>query len=220
MKLELHCAPKTDALDETLADTIGQYLDQAIHLRGEAWLVVSGGRTPLGLFHRLARQPRDWARVNITLADERCVAPDDPLSNTRLVREHLLQGPAAQARFIPLADDAGFDARLPSVFDAVILGMGEDGHTASIFPDSPERDIALASDCAQACLRVSGGNPVPLRLTLSAARLLASRALFFQLTGARKWTLLANALSQPDPALPISHFLHAEHPEKALYWAP
>ena len=220
MKLELHCAATADALDDMLANTIGLHLDRALRLRGEAWLVVSGGRTPLGLFHRLAHQPRDWAHVNITLADERCVAPDDPLSNTRLVHEHLLQGPAAQARFVAISDNAGFGALLPSEFDAVILGMGEDGHTASIFPGSPERDIALASDCAQACLRVSGGNPVPLRLTLSAARLLASRALFFQLTGARKWTLLANALSQPDPALPISHFLHAEHPEKALYWAP
>lgn len=220
MKLELHCAASTDALDEMLADTIGQHLDQALHLRGEAWLVVSGGRTPLGLFHRLARQPRDWARVNITLADERCVASDDPLSNARLVHEHLLQGTAAQARFVPPVNDTGFAHQLPPLFDVVILGMGEDGHTASIFPNSPERDMALAPDCAQVCLQVSGGNPVPLRLTLSAARLLKSRALFFQLTGVRKWALLANALSQPDPALPVSHFLHAEHPEKALYWAP
>lgn len=220
MKLELHCAPDAGALDLMLAEQVGQQLDHALLARGEAWLVVSGGRTPLGLFHHLAAQTRNWQRVYITLADERCVPADDPLSNTRLVREHLLQGPAAQAQFLPLATDPAFIKQLPAQFDVVILGMGEDAHTASIFPASPERDIALTADGLHACLRVSGGNPVPERLTLSAPRLLASHKLIFQLTGTRKWQVLASALAQPDPALPISHFLHAAHPGKSLFWAP
>ncbi|XEH48704.1 6-phosphogluconolactonase [Edwardsiella tarda] len=80
------------ALNEQLADDIAARLRQGIAARGQASLVVSGGRTPLGLFARLSQQALDWSRVTITLADERWVAPQDEASNERLVREHLLQG--------------------------------------------------------------------------------------------------------------------------------
>ncbi|PAS97511.1 MAG: 6-phosphogluconolactonase [Candidatus Dactylopiibacterium carminicum] len=215
MDIRLHSASDTTSLDLALADHVGRHLDAALVARGEAWLVVSGGRTPQGLFAHLARQPRNWSRVSVTLADERCIPADDALSNTSLIREHLQQKTAAALRFVPLTENTHF----PAQFDFVLLGMGDDGHTASIFPDSPQRDAALAID-APDWLQVDGGNPVPQRITLSARRLLASRSLALHVTGERKWQLLAQVLARPQPALPVSQLLHAPHPDKALFWAP
>ena len=109
-------------------------LSTAITDRGRAQLAVSGGTTPKLFFRELAHQRIDWPRVTMTLVDERCVPVTDERSNARLVREHLLRLKAAAAKFVPLYRDHG-NAEALGPFDAVVLGMGTDGHTASFFPE-------------------------------------------------------------------------------------
>lgn len=167
----------------------------------------------------------DWSKVIITLADERCVEEDSPHSNARSVRNHLLQASAGAATFLPLylpgenldAANARL-AALPELFDAVVLGMGDDGHTASIFPDSPQRDAALLGATSGPLLFAEGKAPVTARLTLTAPRLLATRCLILHITGETKWSVLGHALLTTTPALPISHFLHAESVKKHVFW--
>ena len=137
--------PDGAALAPAFAQWTAERLAAGIAARGAALLIVSGGRTPLRYFRALSDQPIDWSRVAVTLADERRVADDSPRSNAKLVREALLQGRAAAAPFVPLADVrldedqelAAANARivnLPMPADVVALGMGDDGHTASWFP--------------------------------------------------------------------------------------
>lgn len=224
MNLNLHCFPTPDLLDQALAACIAGRLREGLAARRSATLVVSGGRTPAGFFRALSHQALDWSLVTVTLADERCVAEDSPHSNAASVRSHLLQGAAGAARFVPLflPDESVVAATarlaaLPAEFDAVVLGMGEDGHTASIFPHNPQREAALSA-ASTPLLAVQGGAPVAARLTLSAARLLATRSLFLHITGEAKWRVFGQAAATPDPALPISHFLHARDVEKHVFW--
>ena len=224
MNLKLHTFPHANALDQALSACVAASLRAGINTHKRATLVVSGGRTPAGFFRALSTMNVDWAKLTIILADERCVGEDSPHSNARSVRTHLLQGNAAAAKFLPLylpkeSIDAA-NARLAQLpqFDAVVLGMGDDGHTASIFPDSPQRDAALLDSTGQPLLFVEGKAPVTARLTLTAPRLLNTRSLILHITGDTKWPVLGHALLAPTPALPISHFLHAEGVKKHVFW--
>lgn len=223
MELTLNTFADAGELDRALAATVATALAQGIAERGSACLAVSGGRTPGGFFRALAACELDWTRVTVTLADERCVPETDESNNARNVRAQLLQAHAAPARFIPLyrenetpSELASRVAQLPLSFDAVVLGMGDDGHTASIFPDSPQRDEALAAS-APDVLHVEGKAPVRQRITLSARRLLASRLLCLHITGTGKWQVLGEALAGSAASHPIHHFLNAS-PNAHVFW--
>lgn len=225
MNIKLHTFPHSNALDEALANSVAASLRAGIASHQMACLVVSGGRTPAGFFRSLAALNIDWSLVSVLLADERCVAEDNPNSNARAVRTHFFQGKAAAAQFIPLfvpeESEEDLNARLatlPALFDAVVLGMGEDGHTASIFPDSPQRDNALFDTTGRSALFAEGVAPVSARITLTAPRLLATRSLFVHITGEAKWSVLGKALTATTPALPISQFLHVEGLNKHVFW--
>ncbi|RZL01867.1 MAG: 6-phosphogluconolactonase [Rubrivivax sp.] len=219
----LHEAPDAATLAEDLARFVAQRLQEGLSQRGQALLVVSGGTTPVPFFEALSQSGLDWARVSITLADERWVPPDHADSNERLVRAHLLKGPAAAARFAPLkSDHASATQGLPSVAaamealpwpaDVVVLGMGSDAHTASLFPGSPELAVALDDTWPARCLAVSApaAPNVPVdRVSLSRRALLDSRHLVVHVTGAAKRLVLDEAM-QPGPveAMPIRLALH------------
>ena len=156
-----HTADGAETLARDLADITAARLRAAVSARGAASLVVSGGRTPAPMFRALRACELPWERVTVTLADERWVPADAADSNERMVRAELLQGAAAAARFVglvnaaptPEAGRAATDAALraiPRPFDVVMLGMGNDGHTASLFPDAPALAAALAPALAAA----------------------------------------------------------------------
>lgn len=220
------------SLDRQLSWEIAARLRHALAKREHASLAVSGGRTPIGLFEALSQEPLEWSRVIITLVDERWVPTSDDASNERLVRTHLLRNLAVQAHFIGLktADesaDAGEKAcrerlvELPKRFDAVVLGMGEDGHTASFFPQAAALPQALNVDTDADCLAVTPLHAPHERMTLSLARLLRSDQLYLHLCGDAKLPVLAEALQPGDAAeMPVRAVLRQTETPLAIYWAP
>jgi 6-phosphogluconolactonase len=207
--------PDGAALAPAFAQWTASLLQKGVDERGEAVLIVSGGNTPKRYFAALAQSAIDWARVTITLADERCVADDNPRSNARLLRENLLRDRAAAARFAPLADSrlspdqelAAARARiadLPLPADLVVLGMGDDGHTASWFPGADNLAEAIDPGARNLVLPMRApGAPEP-RLTLTARVILRARALALHIEGADKLATLAHALAEgPVEAMPI-----------------
>jgi 6-phosphogluconolactonase len=198
-----------DALARALADFIAERLQDGVSRNGEASLIVSGGRSPLEFFAQLSRKPLEWRRVTVSLADERWVRPDHGDSNENLVRQNLLVAKAVDGRFLPLWNGAptpeaaavlaGKRLReLPRPFDAVVLGMGEDGHTASLFPDAPELAQALDPAADPGCVAITPGRAPHRRLTLNRSALLDSRCIALQIQGAAKADTLARAL-RPGP---------------------
>ncbi|WP_163558675.1 6-phosphogluconolactonase [Halomonas sp. NO4] len=222
----MNASPR-DKLASQLAEAAAEALRTDLANGERALLVVSGGSTPVPFFQALSGAKLPWERVEVTLADERWVAEDDAQSNARLVREHLLQGPAAAATFVPLttADDTPEQGvaevterleRLAWPASLVVLGMGGDGHTASLFPDSQELALALATAEAAVAVRTPS-QPQP-RLTLSADRLHQARRHVLHITGDDKRAVLAQALAGDDSReLPIRAFLSCP---LAVYWAP
>lgn len=228
--MQLQQFANTDALNAAFASQLVTILEQAITERDAAYLVVSGGRTPQALFAKLASTPLAWDKVTISLADDRYLPPDAEHSNERLVRSTLMQNYAATARFISLYAPAAdayaavseISTRLAGIptFDAVILGMGEDGHTASLFPCCAELKAGMADD-APAVLATSPTTAPYQRITLSKARLLQSRQLFLHLVGSSKLTVLEQAQGATDEfAMPIRAFLHQTAVPMAVLYSP
>ena len=218
--MQLNQFTDTTALNQDFAQRLVTILQQAISERGAAYLVVSGGKTPQALFNTLSQTDLAWDKVTVLLADDRWLDDSQQDSNERLVKATLLQYKASAAQFISLYANtaSAFDgaaqvlprvAALPA-FDAVILGMGEDGHTASLFPCSEQIRAGLAED-APAVLAVQPATAPYQRMSLSLPRLLNSRHIFLHLVGANKLTVLEKAMADSDVyAMPIRAFL--QHP--------
>ncbi|MBW7983302.1 6-phosphogluconolactonase [Enterobacillus tribolii] len=218
------------ALNAQFADEIARTLKQGIGARGYASLVVSGGRTPLGLFEALTQQTIPWNNVTITLADERWVGPEDDASNEKLVREHLLKGHAAQANFIGLKNDKAtpFDGAaeteralqaIARPFDVVILGMGDDGHTASLFPGAENLYPALAMDSGRVCMGMTPLTAPLDRITLTLPALLNSRHIYLHLTGSGKREVYERAMQGQDVnEMPVRSVLHQAQVPVDVYW--
>jgi 6-phosphogluconolactonase len=221
-----------ETLSQELATLIAGSLTAAIGARGLASLVVSGGRSPVRLFEILRTQPLDWDRVCVALADERWVGPEDPASNERLVRDALLKDHAASARFHGLKNGAPTPdlgavsawetfARVPRPFDAVILGMGDDGHTASLFPGSPNLPSALNQAAAAGCVGMWAPVAPQPRLSLNLSALLDSRRIVVLITGESKWRTYAAACA-PGPVedMPIRAVLRQPRTPVDVMWSP
>ena len=194
--------PTAQALADAAAREIALALIEALGERGQASLVATGGRSPGPVYDRLCEMELDWTRVAVTLSDERCVPPDDPASNERLVRTRLLRGRAAAARFVPLwplPPPADLQALMP--FDVTMLGMGEDGHIASLLPGDPDLSALLASTLPAAKVPAGVGDPPLPRVTLTLSALLASRGVFLLIAGEAKRQVVSRALAGED--LPV-----------------
>ncbi len=215
-------------LAEGLANDVAEQLRAAISARGAATLVVSGGRSPVAFFQNLARQGLDWSKVTITLADERWVPVEHADSNAGLLKKYLLQGPAAKAKFLSLySAAANLDgaaeqadrllAELPAI-DVLVLGMGDDGHTASLFPNSPNLAEALKPDGTRRCWPMLAPSVPHQRLTMSRALLATATYTVLSIAGDSKLKTLSEALASDDVAgMPIRAFLQ---PTLEIYWCP
>lgn len=227
-----HRFPNPVALSHALAGEIKVDLEEAIQARGAASLVVSGGRTPIPVFEQLRAEKLDWSHVCVTLADERWVDTTDPASNERLVREHLLTGQGAHARFIGLKNpaatpEAGADwawralSRVARPYDLIVLGMGEDGHTASLFPGSLALARALDVSAAPGCVAVNALAAPHARVSLNLAALLDARRIILHIEGDAKWQVYHKA-RMPGSAgeLPVRALLHQQEVPVDVYWSP
>ncbi len=230
MALTIESYESPDVLSKAFASTLSSILKTGIQTRGRASLVVSGGRTPVALFELLSQADLDWSKVDITLADERWVDEQDEASNTRLVKEKLLQNKAAAAHFVPLKsahEDANEGvneaesniASMAQPFDALILGMGEDGHTASLFPCSEQVNDGLDMSSGRTCIAVTPTTAPHQRMSMTLPTLLNSRNIFLHLTGERKKEVLTEALENATEAQkPITAVVNRA--PVTLMWAP
>ncbi len=229
---EHECASSAD-LAGKLAVAVAKALRHGLAERGSASLAVSGGKTPLQFFEALSHETLDWRNVSVTLVDERWLPATSDRSNTRLVLAHLLINKASAAQFIPLLVDsptpeAGLSAvisglaTLPLPFDAVILGMGDDGHTASWFPNGD--NLLQAIDIADKALVLpmrAPAAPEP-RITFTAAALLAASNLFLHFETAQKRDVFNRAcVDGPATDMPVRAALRTARSEPLnIYWCP
>ena len=190
-------ADADDWLDRALA-FVAAAEAEALAGRGEFHIVLAGGGTPRRLYRALADQDHDWSRWRVWFGDERSLAPDDPARNSAMAREAWLDKvgmPAGNLHVIPAERDAEAAARLYAKelsgladFDLVLLGLGQDGHTASLFPG---HDWGEAEGSAAALVVADAPKPPPERVSLSAERLSRARRVLFLVTGADKRDALA-----------------------------
>lgn len=228
-----------EALGETLAGRLLAAIQTGLERRSDVVLALAGGQTPFPAYRRLASAAVDWSRVSLLVTDERWVAPDHPASNTRALGECFAAVPGV--RILPLVPpvpdfraSAGMPsaataratlASLPEPFDAVLLGIGVDGHFASLFPGAAELPAGLDPGNADEAILV---NPRPLpveapytRVSLTLARLLHTHHLLLAATGPAKRGVLDRAQARPDPAsLPVSALLHQPTVPVEIHWSP
>jgi 6-phosphogluconolactonase len=224
-------------LNVRLAQDIAQRLTAAIQARGFAVLSVSGGKSPVALFEALRVIDIDWSRVRVTLVDERCVPRIHPDSNALLVQTHLLQDLAAKAQLVFMVTSAADPLGSPSaqakaaslalaaagVADVLVLGMGADGHTASLFPEAPNLADTLDMRNTQTCVAIELAHPPAnapyARITQTLAQILSARHIVLPLMGPEKLNTLQQASKQATPALPISFVLQQTQTPVALWLA-
>lgn len=205
-----------------LAQRIAQDLRLAIEQQGQAHLCVSGGKSPAPLFQALSQEALAWERVSISLVDERWVAPDHPDRNEHLLQHYLLQHQAQQATLtrliLPNETPELALARLQALNirpDVCVLGMGEDGHTASLFPDSPNIQEALGS--TQDYVLTHPHTAPHQRIGMSLQQILRSRHIYVALSGTKKIAVWQHAAEHPNDARwPISYVL-AQHSQVHSY---
>lgn len=222
-----------DALVEVVANELLTIAADAIARRGRAVFALAGGNTPMPVYRHWAQAQLPWSQIVLLATDERCVGHDQEACNHAALVQAFAAADGVDLRPLTVADGdpersvehaRALLAQLPEPFDAVILGMGGDGHTASLFPGARQLAAGLAEDAADA-LRV---DPEPLppeapfpRVSLSLPRLLRSHTRYLLITGTTKQSVLRAARTQHDPALaPIAAVLQAPGPSLRVHWSP
>ncbi len=230
-------SPRLHQFDEfatcvnALAELITGDLKQGIAEEGVATLALSGGSTPKALFEQLSHASIDWANVRITLVDDRCVEPEDQASNTRLVRETLLRWAASAAEFHPLhrppltgdillGEASEMLRNQFSRYDHVLLGMGDDGHTASIFPGAAISEQALNPENPASVMLSEKAEAGYFRITQTLSQLLQADRISLLVKGPGKLDLLNEILQQGDNSpYPIARFLFQQQVPVDIYAA-
>ncbi|MBB1087328.1 6-phosphogluconolactonase [Lysobacter sp. SG-8] len=236
LPLDEHLFDDGASLADALAKAVAADLRGAIARRGSARIALSGGSTPRAFLTALSKQTVDWPHVTVLPVDDRWVHPRHERSNEKLMRETLLQGAAAAARFMPLyrpspSPEAALLPVLSRVanealpLDVVVLGMGEDGHVASLFPDlgrdSPGlREIGLQPSGRAPALAVRTANAPEPRMTLTLSAIFTAPSLYLHIEGAKKKAVLEGAAADPTSLLPVRAVLAGAPRPPSLYWCP
>lgn len=218
---ELRTFENREALCDAAAAAMASALRQAVEARGQGRAALAGGSTPKPIYEQLGRNATvPWDKIVLTLTDERLTPPGDPASNEAMIRESLLRGPGAAATLEPLREG---QSSIPAQ-DFMLLGMGTDGHFASLFPGAEELADGLAPS-APPVLRMTP-NPMPAhapfpRLSLSLAAVLSGREIVVAITGEEKRAVLDKATEDgPVEELPVRALLRSDHPRLNIFWAP
>ena len=217
------------ALAQSFAQTVAANLRAALDARGHALIGLSGGSTPRAFLKSLSDQELDWSRVTVTLCDDRWVPPSSDRSNEHLLRETLLRNKAAATTFVPLYIDAADPesaltqvqanvAKLMLPFDVIVLGMGSDGHTASLFPGGDRLAEASNVNTTARVLPMRAPDAPEPRITLTLPALIETRALYLHIEGADKKAVLDAALSSQQSPAPIRNVLQASRVTPIVYW--
>jgi len=228
--LNLHEFPQRETASIAAATCLAARLRSRLQTDASANLVISGGSTPVACFRALAEITLDWERVGIFLSDERWVDPEAAESNERLARENLLSGIAAKARLHGVyAEGVSLEARcaqidqtirdLPAGFAASLLGMGSDGHFASLFPDAENLRQGLDLNNPASCIPVSTAASDLPRVSLTLSALARSDEILLLAFGREKRRVFEAAERSPDK-YPVSSLLRLEQPPVSIYWAP
>lgn len=217
--------PDRDLLAVGLANRLAGDLENALLLQDTVSFAVPGGTSPAGVFDVLCASDLPWERVHIMPTDERWVPESDPRSNAAMIRSCLMKGPAARARFFPLYVPADTpDNALDEVSETLaseiplsvlLLGMGEDMHTASLFPGAPELNAALSSDAPIVVSQTPPTQP-ETRVSLSLPVLDGALSKHVLIMGQPKLDALNKALTLPPEEAPINAVLS----ETTVHWAP
>jgi 6-phosphogluconolactonase len=204
---EIEIFPSREAAFEAAASALVSAITAGLTARGAASLALAGGSTPVLVYRKLSQADLEWSKVTVTLTDERKVAPDHADSNERMLRQTLLIGPAAQAAFAPL------DAIAPLLpFDGVLLGMGEDGHFASLFPGSSALGAGLTGDAPTIEVPIGEPAPVQPRCSLTLKALAGAGSIILLVTGAAKRAVLDDV-----DGLPVAALIETAQPR--ILWA-
>lgn len=203
-----------DTAAQIAAAAIEEALVRAIQARGEAAWIATGGSSPGPTYDRLSQADLAWDKVSVALSDERRVPVSDPMSNEGQLRARLLVGKAAQARYVPL-EEAAVAAAEP--FDAALLGMGADGHFASLFPGSPMLAQGLDPEGRKRVIEVPVGEPAPdlPRLSLTLPVIAACPLILVLTQGEAKRRIL-----ETGSGLPIHRLIAAAQGRVRLIWRP
>ncbi|WP_332639759.1 6-phosphogluconolactonase [Brevundimonas sp.] len=217
---------------EACAARLTDTLAAAVADAGKALFAGSGGSTPAPIYRRMAQSKLDWSKVAVTLIDERYVPETSPESNAALIRQTLMTGAAAAARFVPLyhsevtvdraaALAAHALAREGGRLDAVLLGMGEDGHICSMFPNSPTLKTLLSPSLPPTVLGVphgrDGAAPSLERLSVNLPYLMGARRVVLALTGAAKRAVFEREAAGDPAVQPIAALMAANVPLDVLW---
>lgn len=225
--ISLHTFKQKTDLQEKLCKKITSIINETLKQEEYAVMALSGGSTPKPLFERLSKVDLDWSKVILTLVDERWVENTNKDSNEKLIKDYLMQNQASKASFIPLKleYDTPFEAisecskqfkDIKQSFDIVILGMGEDAHTASFFPK--DRNLKNALSTKEICAPTIPSDAPHQRMTLSLDKLLKAKNIFLHIEGEKKYNVYNNALKDGSiEDMPIRSFLRNEKNLEVYY---
>lgn len=228
--MEEHVFDDRRLASEAAAELLAEHLERRLEGQPRASLIVTGGSSPADCYAALSGKSLDWERTNIVLSDERWVSPTSADSNERLVRETLLKDRAAPATLTPMyADDVSIEAQCERLdetlgpiavpFSAALLGMGEDGHFASLFPDADNLEEGLDPDTPNFCLPVrTDASPYP-RISLTLSAISRSDVIALLIFGDAKKAVLDDAKQHKDK-YPVSALIRQKRAPIHVFWAP
>ncbi|MBU1667947.1 6-phosphogluconolactonase [bacterium] len=225
-----HAFREQEDLIEALTQSIVTNLQEAIKENGKASLLVSGGSTPKPLFEKLRKVALEWEKITVGLCDERWVSSTHQDSNEAFIKTTLLQEEASQATVVGMYQE-GVDAQEAEKicskqmkaslfpFDVLVLGMGSDAHTASLFPNNERLEEAYAMNSDELCIAIEPSTAPHTRMSLTLKAILSASHLYLHFEGEEKQAVYKEAIRGEDRfTMPIRSILNQEHKDIEVYY--